>query len=319
MNLMIKLACLVVGWNPEVLKNCGEVSFAMLKKYFAAIVVLSIIWGVIGWCFAADYLKIESWYGKAITAMFFITIIVCVERYIILSHGKIVKLTIFRTFLAILMAILGSTVFDQIVFKEDINYQMISIRTEKVNEEIPNRTKLIDEELQGISNTINTTIAANKGLYDELNKAPVIIIPEVTVHRRQTGVDSEGKPVYEYDRTTTERSVSNPKSDEAKQNEKLLEEHYARRTELQNRRLNIAKEIEEEYKEAGGFLQELRAMYSLLASDRIVLIFYVLFFLFLMFLELLVITTKGSDECDYDKLLDFQLEQKKKELEVLSS
>jgi hypothetical protein len=37
MNILVRLECLIVGWKPEVLKNCREVSYAMLKKYFAAI------------------------------------------------------------------------------------------------------------------------------------------------------------------------------------------------------------------------------------------------------------------------------------------
>jgi hypothetical protein len=320
MNKMIKIACFIIGWDPETLKNCREVSFALLKKYFAAIVILSIIWGVIGWCFAGNYLGIESWYGKLISSLFFITVIVFIERYIILTHGKLTSLRVFRTFLAILMAVLGSRVFDQIVFKKDIDVQMKSIRTEQINEEIPKRTLLIDNEMQNISRNIDTLTYANQVLYEIITKNPTIPDVQVSTTRRQVGTDENGKPKYETDRTVNQNSVPNPKIEQVEENKKMLEEYRTRIQELQNRKLNIADEVRTEYEEAGtGFLEELGAMYSLLASNWIVLAFYIFLFLFLMFLELLVITTKGNDNCDYDLLLDFQFKQRKKEFDALSN
>jgi hypothetical protein len=45
------------------------------------------------------------------------------------------------------------------------------------------------------------------------------------------------------------------------------------------------------------------------------LAFYIFLFLFLMCLELLVITTKGIESCDYELLVIFQFNQRRKELE----
>jgi hypothetical protein len=318
MNTLTKIECFIVGWKPEVLKNCREVSFAMLKKYMAAIIILSIIWGIIGWCFADSYLLIKSWYGKVITSLFFIAVIVFVERYIILSHGKLTAVKIFRTFLAVLMAVLGSTIFDQIVFKNDINVQMKEIRTSQINAEIPKRTIEIDSQINELSNIVDTISNANTALYEELAKKPTISVSEVTTTRRQAGKDENGRPVYENDRTVTQRAVPNPKAEQAQQNEKLLAEYRSREKALQERKLNIANEVRTEYEGANtGFLEELGALYSLLAKNKLVLTFYIFLFLFLMCLELLVITTKGGDNCDYELLLNFQLKQRKKELDAL--
>jgi len=320
MNLMTKIECLLIGWKPEILKNCREVSYSTLKRYVAAIVILSIIWGIIGWNFADNYLALKSWYGKAITSVFFIAVIVFIERYIILSHGKLTALRIFRIFLAVLMAVLGSTIFDQIVFKNDINVQMKEIRTEQINAEIPKRTILIDGQINEISNTIDTITSINRALYDELIKLPVIVVPEVTNTRRQVGKDDEGRPIYEYDRTVAQRSVPNPKTEQAQKNEELLKEYRDREKALQDRRLNVANEVRNEYEQADtGFLEELGALYSLLGKNWIVRMFYLFLFLFLTCLELLVITTKGKGNCDYELLLDFQLKQRKKELKTLDN
>ena len=136
-----KIACYLIGWNSELLKECGETSRRALRRYISAIVILSIIWGTIGFCFAERYIGIESLLGKILTSCVFITIIVCIERYIILT-GKLGNfLGIIRFLLAFLMALLGSTIFDQIIFKNDVEFKMKEIRTEQINAEVPRRNQ----------------------------------------------------------------------------------------------------------------------------------------------------------------------------------
>jgi cytochrome b len=318
MNFITKIQCLLIGWNPKILTNCREVSYATLRRYVAAIIILSIIWGIIGWNFADNYLAITSWYGKTITSLVFITVIVCIERFIIMSHGKLTVVRVFRIFLALLMAVLGSTIFDQIIFKNDIDVRMKEVRTEQINTEIPKRTMLIDNEIKEIFSTIDSITVINKTLYDDLIKSPVIIIPEVTTTRRQAGKDSVGNPIYENDRMVTQRSVPNPKTEQVQKNEDLLKEYRDRGKALQDRRLNVASEVRTEYERVDtGFLEELGALYSLLGENWVMLAFYIFLFLFLTCLELLVITTKGIERCDYEILLDFQLNQRRKEFDSL--
>ncbi|MDR2119224.1 MAG: DUF4407 domain-containing protein [Tannerellaceae bacterium] len=319
MNTLVKIECGIAGWNPEILKNCKQASYAMLNRYMAAIIILSIIWGVIGWCFADNYLEMESWYSKAITSVIFIVMIVFLERYIILTHGKLVGIKIFRTTLAILMAVLGSTVFDQIVFKNDVSIRMKDVRTAQINAEIPKRTSLIDGEIQRISHIIDSIGSINQGLYDEIIRKPTISVAEISTTTRQVGKDESGAPLTERDRTVTQKHVPNPQIEQAERNEELLKEYRIREKELQNRKLNIATEVREEYEKAGtGFLEELAALYSLLGENWIVRVFYIFLFLFLTSLELLVITTKGN-RCDYEMYLEFQLKQKEKEFKQLDN
>jgi hypothetical protein len=316
MKILIKIECFLIGWNPKILENCKENSYAVLKKYVAAVSILSIIWGVIGWCFADNYLGINSWYGKIITSVIFIAIIVLLERYIILTLGKLTVLKVFRFILAVLMAVLGSTVFDQIVFKNDIMVQMKEIRTAQINAEIPERTIELDKQIKDISAIIDTLSNTNAALYEELEEKPTISISEVTSTRRQIGKDSIGNPIYENDRTIARRAVTNPKAEQAQQNEKLLGEYREREKMLQDKRLNVATEVRNEYEqEETGFLEELAALYTLLGNNPFVLVFYIFLFLFLVCLEILVITTKGNDKCDYELLLEFQLKMREKELE----
>ena len=305
-SIATKIMCSIIGWNSRILKECSEVSFSMLKKYFAAVSILSIIWGVIGWCLANDYLNITSWYGKVITAIVFIAIIIFIERYIIHTQD-VSKVKYFRIGLAVLMALIGSTVFDQLIFKNDVNVKMVEVRTTQIKKEVPNRTLLIENEIKDKQSNVDTLTKLNQSLYDEIVKQPNIPQMSTSTTRRQVGTDENGAPKYETDRTTNQSFVPNPKIEQAQQNEVLLQDYRTQIKELQNRKLNVENEVRKEFDEKRkGFLEELGALYSLLGSNVIMLIFYIVVFLFLMFLELLVITTKGNDKSDYEVLIEFQ-------------
>jgi len=323
MNLITKASCKLIGWNPEILKDCREISYAKLRRYIAAIVILSTIWGIIGWNFADNYLAIESWYGKAIASAFFVTIIICVERYIILSYGELGWLTFFRFCLACIVAILGATILDQIIFKDDIETQMIEIKNERREKAIKDRTQEIDKQIEETLVRINNLTEANEKLKGEIAKEPFIETVEVTYKRRQVGEDSEGKPIYEYERIVVRRPVPNPKQKDVDKNEEILKELRNTETKQQQTKLELIDEIYQKHEQSKtGFLEELDAMFSLAFSNWIVGIFYFLFFLFFFFLELLVILTKGRkgrESCDYEFLIHFQFEQRKKQLEALGN
>jgi len=120
MNWWQKLGCFLIGWNPKILMNCTEASHKALKKYTASILILVFIWGATGYCFAERYLSVTSWWGCALTALSFIVIVIQIERQVILTVGKNRLLTIFRVILAVFMALIGSAILDQIIFKNDV-------------------------------------------------------------------------------------------------------------------------------------------------------------------------------------------------------
>ena len=80
--------------------------------------------------------------------------------------------------------------------------------------------------------------------------------------------------------------------------------------------MKVADVVRKDYEEADtGFLEELQALFSILEESKIALGFYAFLFLFLMLLELLVVTSKGGDgNCDYDLIVEHQLNIKKNTL-----
>lgn len=304
-----KFACFLVGWNADILKECGESSRRTLRKYMSAIIILSIIWGTIGYCFAERYIGLESLIGKCATSIVFMTIIICVERYIILTGKLSFWMKFFRVLLAILMAVLGSTIFDQIIFMNDVEFEKKEYITQKVNIEVPKRNQLIDNELNKLQYDIDSISRINATLSEEIEKKPATRFSTYETEEVITGHDSEGKPIKEKITKSVQHLVANPLIEQRNSNEKILEGYNSRKVDLQNKKLETDKIVREEYENAStGFLQELEILFTrIIIPKPIALIFYAFLFCFLMLLELLVVMSKGGDgDSDYDLVVHHQ-------------
>ncbi len=67
------------------------------------------------------------------------------------------------------------------------------------------------------------------------------------------------------------------------------------------KKLNVEEDTRAECKANVGFLEELEAMVSIIFSRRVAGVFYMVFFLLLISLELFVVVSKmGDKECDYE-------------------
>ena len=120
MKTIKNIGCFLIGWNNNILKECGEASQRQFRKLLSAICIMMLMWGTIGYCFADRYINIESCVLKLCVSLAFMLIILCVERVIILNVGKARMMAVMRFSMAICMAILGSCIFDQIIFRNDI-------------------------------------------------------------------------------------------------------------------------------------------------------------------------------------------------------
>ena len=84
MSWWIKFGCKLTGWNANVLGQCSEASKSQLSKYTSALLILMIVWSIIGFCFAQRYIGLPIW-GCALVSLVFVTIIVMIERQILLA------------------------------------------------------------------------------------------------------------------------------------------------------------------------------------------------------------------------------------------
>ena len=100
MNWWIKLGCKLTGWNAAVLSQCSEASKLQLSKYTSALLILMIVWSITGFCFAQRYIGLPIW-GCTLVAMVFVTIVIMIERQILLTIHPTKMLASFRVFMGV--------------------------------------------------------------------------------------------------------------------------------------------------------------------------------------------------------------------------
>ena len=299
MNWWIKLGCKLTGWSSEVLAQCSEASRCQLSKYTSALMILILIWSVTGFCFAQRYIGLPVW-GCCIVSLFFITIVIMIERQIILTTDKSFSMLAFRAIIALVMAIVGSTIFDQTMFGKDIDKQMANTIEVQVAELTAQRVHTIDEKLASLSMESDSLTAINSLLQEDVNKNPFIIqTSRTSASNKVLMPDGSFKTVS--NPSVTKNEVPNPKLAQIEANNKKLEKISEQEQMWTEKKQTMEEVVRKECKESVGFLEELEAMWSIITNRPLAGAFYLVFFFLLMSLELFVVVSKTVDkECDYE-------------------
>lgn len=298
MNWWIKLGCKLTGWSSSVLSQCSEASKTQLSKYTSALLILMIVWSITGFCFAQRYIGLPIW-GCILVSLVFVTIVVMIERQILLALHPTKKLATFRLVIAIIMAIVGSSIFDQTMFGKDIDKQMadtIELQTADLTQK---RVSNIDSKLMAFQIEKDSLNKVNSELQADVNAHPWIIQKSVTNSQDRLVVNGKIKVVNNPSVTTNQ--VANPKQMVIAANNEKIKQIVLQENDLNKKKLTVEEDTRKECQANVGFLEELEAMVSIVTTRTVAGIFYVIFFLLLMSLELFVVTSKmGDEECDYE-------------------
>ncbi|RHC74485.1 MULTISPECIES: DUF4407 domain-containing protein [Prevotellaceae] len=298
MNWWIKLGCKLTGWSSSVLSQCSEASKTQLSKYTSALLILMIVWSITGFCFAQRYIGLPIW-GCILVSLVFVTIVVMIERQILLALHPTKKLATFRLVIAIIMAIVGSSIFDQTMFGKDIDKQMadtIELQTADLTQK---RVSNIDSKLMAFQIEKDSLNKVNSELQADVNAHPWIIQKSVTNSQDRLVVNGKIKVVNNPSVTTNQ--VANPKQIAIAANNEKIKQIVLQENDLNKKKLTVEEDTRKECQANVGFLEELEAMVSIVTTRTVAGIFYVIFFLLLMSLELFVVTSKmGDEECDYE-------------------
>lgn len=276
MNWWIKLGCKLTGWNSSVLSQCSEASKSQLNKYTSALLILMIVWSITGFCFAQRYIGLPVW-GCALVSMVFVTIVIMIERQILLAIHPTKKLASFRIVIAIIMAIVGSTIFDQTMFGKDIDKQMadtIELQTATLTQK---RVGIIDGKLTAINAEKDSLDKLNSILQADINANPWIIQRSVTNSQEKLVVDGRIKTVNNPSVTTNQ--VANPKQDVVNANNEKIKQLVEQEKEWSKKKLTVEEDTRKECKANVGFLEELEAMVSIITNRWVAGAFYFIFFL----------------------------------------
>lgn len=298
MNWWIKLGCKLTGWSSSVLSQCSEASKTQLSKYTSALLILMIVWSITGFCFAQRYIGLPIW-GCILVSLVFVTIVVMIERQILLALHPTKKLAAFRLVIAIIMAIVGSSIFDQTMFGKDIDKQMADTIELQSADLTQKRVSNIDSKLMAFQIEKDSLNKVNSELQADVNAHPWIIQKSVTNSQDRLVVNGKIKVVNNPSVTTNQ--VANPKQIAIAANNEKIKQIVLQENDLNKKKLTVEEDTRKECQANVGFLEELEAMVSIVTTRTVAGIFYVIFFLLLMSLELFVVTSKmGDEECDYE-------------------
>lgn len=298
MNWWMSLGCKLTGWNASVLSQCSEASKSQLSKYTSALLILMIVWSIIGFCFAQRYIGLPVW-GCMLVAMVFVTIVIMIERQILLAIHPTKALVWFRVAIAVVMAIVGSTIFDQTMFGKDIDKQMADIIEQQTATLTQKRVGVIDGKLIMINSEKDSLNRLNSILQAEINANPWIMQRSVTNSQEKLVVN--GKITTVNNPSVTTNQVANPKQEVVNANNEKIKQLVEQEKDWSKKKLTVEEDTRKECKVNVGFLEELEAMVSIITNRWVAGAFYFIFFALLMSLELFVVVSKiGDKECDYE-------------------
>ena len=289
----------MTGWNSDVLAQCSAASRSHLSKYTSALLILIIIWGVIGFCFAQRYIGLP-WWGCSIVSLFLVTIVIMIERQIILTIGKSYSLLLFRAAIAFVMAIIGSTIFDQTLFGKDIDKQMANTIEVQVKDLTKKRAHEIDERTTSLRMEIDSLEKTNSMLQVEVNSHPFVTVMSSTITTSKV-VMPDGKLKTVKTPSVTSSQVANPKQEIINTNIIRIENLRKEENKWIEKKQTVEEDVRKVCVANVGFLEELEAMWEIITTRKLAGLFYLVFFTFLMSLELFVVVSKLVDkQCDYE-------------------
>lgn len=278
--------------------QCSEASKTQLSKYTSALLILMIVWSITGFCFAQRYIGLPVW-GCILVSLVFITIVIMIERQILLALHPTKKLVAFRFVIAIIMAIVGSTIFDQTMFGKDIDKQMAATIEHQTQALTQKRVSNIDSKLLAFQEEKDSLDNVNSELQADINAHPWIVQKSVTNSQDRLVVNGKIKVVNNPSVTTNQ--VANPKQSVVSTNNEKIKQIVLQEMDLNKKRLTVEEDTRKECQANVGFLEELEAMVSIVTTRKVAGAFYLIFFMLLMSLELFVVTSKmGDQECDYE-------------------
>jgi len=288
--------CFLIGYNKTLLSHCSEQSRNQVKKYFAALLILVILWGFIGCTFAMTYFKLPVMYSCAVAAVL-VLIVIMVERQIILSSRNN-WIMVVRIILALIMALLGSAIIDQIIFQDDLEKMKITAVQEEVERLLPYRTRKLQQQIVELDSIIRSKESEKNKLASDVERQPRINIYDVEVER-----DSANNVVR---KLIKRQSIPNPKIEILKNLNAQIKSLRNDKLQKENQLIAMRQELEEELKSKKGFIDEINLMLKLIWKTWASRGIWLLFFAFFFILEVLVVVTKFfDDESDYDAMISY--------------
>jgi hypothetical protein len=284
-------------------------------RYTSAMVIICLLWAFIGYTFTSHYLK-GGWYFSIVGSLTLIIIVIQIERQVILSSKSNKKPLYFRLVIAFTMAIIGSLIIDQIIFKEDIEKQRIRTMGEEIKRSFPERAGELKRQIKEVDSTILHKENERLILINDIVKNPTIPIytKQITSPSKQNN-DSINREVI----TRTSSQIQSPKIALIQPLDNQIAGLRFLKQQKDSLLLSLRSALETELKQKVGFLDELNLMISICLESIPAMIAWLVWFVFLFGLEAFILVSKWNEtDTDYDKMIEQQMNLHFRRIELLS-
>lgn len=275
-----------------------------------------VLWAFIGYFFTDRYL-LAGVYPSVIGAAIMVLIVIQIERQVILTPRNLLLPGLFRAIIAIIMAVIGSFIIDQIIFKEDIEHQKILMLDDKVDAILPKKAAEIRRQIAEVDSTILAKEQERKDLLDDISKNPTVTIFARSVTRHNVGVQNPDSLTKETV-TRTSSQIPNPKIAFLQPFDEQISALRMQKMKKDSILLQLRPAIEAELMAHNGFLDELNVMFTIINQSRTALVVWILWFSFILGLELFVLVNKSrGSESDYEARVRQQMDLHLRRVQLL--
>ena len=262
MSIFTSYSCQIVGEDPIKFVDLHVSTKNRIKAFSFAIMIPVILWAITGYVIAAEIFKIEL-YGAlgigAVCALF----IYMIER-IVLITPKNWGTNFIRLLIGLIIAILGSTTFDLVIFDKEITTQLIQTETVRLNSDFVKEQALYANE---VSQKKEDWLSAQNAANCEANG---------TCGSKNRSIG----PIY--------RQLFN-QAEVLRQDYLLMQ---SKLDQLTSQKEQLINELPTIAAKQAGILTRIEALHQYIHHNTFALIAYALFFCLILFFELMVVITK---------------------------
>lgn len=279
---MLKFYCLITGDDYNLLKDETPQSKKKVKLFAFCIVIPVLFWAINSFLLSSQVLMKD--YFTSILVMIICTVIIfIIEKIIVMSNGS-KSIAAFRICIGLIIAAIGSLSMEEVIFKNDIDTQMSKIKSVYVS----NALNIKKNELNTDILKKESEVSIKDSIWREAKNAAI-------GEADGTGgskIPNRGKitdlKLQKADELKIELDKASSELNQLKlSNESILKTHGE----------NVARGFE-----MNSLLIRVKALFTLVAEDVFMLIFFLLFTALILLMESVVIIVKlFSKETNYEK------------------
>ena len=262
MSISTNYSCRIIGEDPARFANLHLSTKDRIKAFSFAIMIPVILWAITGFVIAAEIFNIERYGALAIGAVCALFIYM-IER-IVLITPKNWGTNFIRLLIGLIIAILGSTTFDLVIFDKEITTQLIQSEEIRLNDDFVKEQVLYTGQ---IAQKKTDWLTAQNAASCEANG---------TCGSKNRSVG----PIY--------HQLSNH-AELLRQDYLMMQDKLDQLTSQKEQLINNSPAIAAKQ---SGILTRIEALHQYIHHNTYALIAYILFFCLILLFELMVVITK---------------------------